>query len=128
VGVAGSLSALRPVPGEESMIQITTVQGDVLVEDAKKGYTEMARGGMTLDAMGNYLIATTATSRVDITVNGEVVKLGPSSFLRIRGDQTWWERHTEYWARDVKKFLGRIWVRVARDRPDLGPGGGGVRG
>ncbi len=112
------------------MIQITTVQGDVLVEDAKKGYTEMAQSGMTLDTMGNYLIATTQTSRADIMANGQLIKLGPSSFLRIRGDRTWWEKHTEsLTAGNVKLFLGRIWARLARDHPDLGPGGGGgIRG
>jgi len=105
------------------------VQGDVLIEDAKKGYTEMARSGMTLDAMGKYLIATTATSRIELMVNGETVELPPSSFMHIGGGQTLSGRHEESWTRDVKRFAGKIWARLARDHPDLGsPGGGGVRG
>ena len=38
------------------MIRITTVLGDVLVDDRKTGRSQMAHSGMTLDAMGDYLI------------------------------------------------------------------------
>ncbi len=111
------------------MMQITTVQGNVLVEDRKKGYTEMARSGMTLDALGDYLIATTPTSRAQLMVNGQTVELPPSSFLRIGRGRTLSERHNESWTGDVKLFVGKIWARLARDYPDLGSGGGGgIRG
>jgi hypothetical protein len=110
------------------MIQIMMAQGDVLVEDKKKAYTQMARPGMMLDEGGNYLIATTATSRAQIMVNGQLIKLEPSSFLRLRGDQSWWDRHTEHWRGDAKLFLGRLWARVAKIAPDDAKGGGGIRG
>ena len=113
------------------MIEITVIQGDVLVEDRMKGYSEMAWDGMTLDEGGNYLIVTTPTSRADVTIDGKVVNLPPSSFMRIRGDRSWWERHKEQWSGDSKLFLGRLWARLARD-PREQPGGSnasiGVRG
>ena len=52
------------------MIQVVMTQGDVLVEDRKNQYTEMARNGMTMDERGNYLIATTQTSRAELMING----------------------------------------------------------
>lgn len=113
------------------MIRITTVHGDVLVDDKKTGHSQMARDGMALDAAGNYLIATTATSRAVIAANGKVIKLEPSTYLHIRGDRSSWERHQETWTGHAKRFLGRLWARIDRSSrdPDAGvQGGGGVRG
>jgi hypothetical protein len=57
------------------------------------------------------------------------MKLGPSSFLRVRGNRSWWQKHGEPFTGDVKLFVGKVWARVARERPDDGPNVGvGVRG
>ena len=110
------------------MIRITTVLGDVLVDDRKTGRSQMARSGMTLDPMGDYLIATMATSHAVITLNGQGIKLEPSSYLRICGDRCHGGPHHEpLWER----FLGRLWAQVDRNPrdPNAGvQGGGGVRG
>jgi len=101
------------------MINITMVNGDVLVEDRKNCSTQMARTGMKLATPGNYLIATTPTSRADIMLDGQLVKLPPGSFLRVLPDQrTRWESHKEAWTGDAKLYLGKIWARLARDSRD----------
>ena len=82
------------------------MHGDVLLDDRKNGHQQMAREGMTLDATGHYLIATTATSRAVIAANGKVIKLEPSTYLHIRGDRSSWERHQETWTGHAKRFLG----------------------
>jgi hypothetical protein len=107
------------------------VQGDVLVDDIRKRYTQMATSGLELDETGNYLIATTQTSSAQIHVNGKIFSLGQSSFLRIgHSGRTWLDRHYESWTRDARVFIGRLWYRIAGDPrdPDEGSGGGGIRG
>jgi len=115
------------------MIRIQTVAGNVIVDDVKSGLRQMARSGMELDDRGNYLIATAEKSSAEIIApNGQSISLKEKSFLRIRGDRTWLERHTIQWNRDMRTFCGRLWSRIAgdgRDPGDSGPsGGGGVRG
>ena len=113
------------------MIQITMVQGDVLVDDRKNCYMQMARNGMRLDAKGNYLIVTTASSRAQLMVNGQSIKLDPSSYMHIHGARTWWERHKEVWAGNAKTILGRLWARVERgaaSRQNAPNAATGVRG
>jgi hypothetical protein len=111
------------------MIRITNVQGDVIVDDQKLRYRAPAHIGMTLSLNGDYLIVTTPTSRAEFDIDGQPMKLGPSSFLRVRGNRSWWQKHGEPFTGDVKLFVGKVWARVARERPDDGPNVGvGVRG
>lgn len=100
------------------MIQVTGVHGDVLVQDVKNQYMQMATTGMRLDPMGSYLIVTTSASRAELLAGGGRVSLPPSSMMRIRGDRTWWERHSEAWSGDVKLFFGRLWAKIAREHKD----------
>ena len=116
------------------MIRFLSVNGNVIVDDVKNRYSQMATSGLELDETGDYLIATTQTSSAQIHVGGGVISLGQSSFLRIgRGGKTWMDRHHESWNRDIKLFVGRLWYRIAGDprNPDWNSGGsgsGGVRG
>jgi hypothetical protein len=93
------------------MIKFLSVSGDVLVEEDAMRYTQMATPGLELGGAGNYLIATTQTSSARILVNEILFDLKPSSFLRVRGPRSWWDRHTE----QVLNGLGRIWARIAND-------------
>jgi len=114
------------------MIRFVAVQGDVLVDDTKNRYSQMATSGLELAETGNYLIATTQTSSAQIIVGRGVISLGQSSFLRIGPNgKTWMDRHYERWTKDFKVFIGRLWYRIAGDprNPDEGiGGGGGIRG
>jgi hypothetical protein len=114
------------------MIRFVTVQGDVLVDDAKNQYSQMATSGLELDGTGNYLIATTQNSSAQIHVNGKTISLDRSSFLRIGRDRTWVSSHYFSWQRDFRVFIGKIWSIVANDPRDPDPpaygGGGGIRG
>lgn len=113
------------------MVRFLMVQGDVIVDDKKNSYFQMARSGLELGDDGNYLIATTESSKASFLVDGHPISLGPSSFIRISRDQTWLDKHRTPWTRDVKFFLGKIWSRIAGDPrdPDEGSGGGGgIRG
>lgn len=111
------------------MIQFIDVAGDVLCDNESLAYIQMARSGMEMDESGNLLIATTASSYATILINGEKVVLRPSSFLRIRGESTWLDRHSETWKSDAKLFIGGIWKHVAGAPRDPGGGTvGGVRG
>jgi|SRR5208283_1265932 len=100
------------------MTCIVSVNGEVLVDDALRKYSQMAASGLWLDATGNYLIATTATSSATVMINGKMIILGPSSFLRVRGDRSWWDSHHETWNKDFRLFIGRLWARVANDPRD----------
>jgi hypothetical protein len=62
------------------MIGIWSVQGEVLVDDVARHYSQMATSGLELDSAGDYLIATTRTSSADVEVNGKTIKLGTSSW------------------------------------------------
>ncbi len=114
------------------MIRILSVQGDVLVDDRKRGYQHMAREGMILDEGGEYLIATNATSSANIDVgSGEAVRLGPLSFLTNspgRGRRS--GRHGLSPGGDMRRWLGLIWVKMGGGccDDDEGRSGGGIRG
>jgi hypothetical protein len=114
------------------MIRFMMVQGDVLVDDPKNGYRQMARSGMELDESGSYLIATTPHSTAQIAVAGRIISLAQSSFLRVSRARTWHDTHNVGWSRDAKLFIGKLWSQIAgdgRDPGDVGTGGGGgVRG
>lgn len=113
------------------MIRIVNVQGDVLVEDKRRGYQEMARGGMILEDGGDYLVATNATSGATIDVGtGETVRLGPLSFFTCGPHRkTWWGRHGLAPSGDMRRWLGLIWMRLGGEcRDDSVSGGGGIRG
>lgn len=112
------------------MIKFSEVSGPVLVSDVERGYNQMAEDKLELDEHGNYLIATTTGSSAKVSINGKSVALGSSSFLRVRGNRSWLDRHAEMWTSDMRVFLGKLWKRVAGDPRD--PGGAnatiGVRG
>lgn len=112
------------------MLKILAVHGDVLVDDASNHYSQPAQSGMVLNPCGNFLIVTSFASSARILVGGQVINLQASSFLRIRADRSWWDRHRERWSKDTKRFLGRLWALVARDPRDraLGSPAVGVRG
>jgi hypothetical protein len=112
------------------MIHLQQVQGNVVVDDIKNGYTQQARNGMELDTGGNYLIVTAQNSSVKLSANGQDFSLGASSFIRINGTKTWLDRHMESWSRDSKIFIGKLWARIQHDPRDPGTGNGvvGVRG
>ena len=97
------------------MIRFVMVKGSVLVDDRRNHSTQMAQSGLILESNGDYVIATTPTSRAEIIVKGKPLLLPESCFLRIRAGRSWWDRHSESWTGDTKRFLGRIWARVARD-------------
>ncbi len=97
------------------MIRIVVVRGDVLVDDASSHYSQMATAGLELPTSGNYLIATTQNSSATLLLNGKAFNLGPNSFMRVRGDLTWWARHQQYWSRDVRLFVGQLWAKIAKD-------------
>ena len=63
-------------------------------------------------------------------VKGSPVPVPESCFLRVRANRSWWDKHTEGFTGDTKRFLGRIWARVARDdhKPDSQNVVVGVRG
>ena len=67
------------------MIHIQQVQGNVVVDDIKNGYTQQARSGMELGLGGNYLIATAQNSSVKLSISGKDFSLGASSFIRFPG-------------------------------------------
>jgi hypothetical protein len=93
------------------MIRFTNVRGDVLVDDRKKDDRVMAYDGLTLDAAGDYLIATTQSSSADVQTQGKVARLGPFSFLRLGVARRLEGKHGEYWtAKTTKVFLARVWA------------------
>ena len=113
------------------MIRFWRVDGEVLVDDRTRCQSRLATMGLELDSAGDYLIATTHTSSASVEVNGKTINLGPRSFLRVRGNQSWWDRHSEVWVKDFKRAMGRLWARIERHpREKLlgGGGGGGIRG
>ena len=114
------------------MIRFITVQGSVVVDDKRNGYTQMAVSGLELDeTIGNYLIATTTTSSAQIFAGGKIISVGQQSFLRIgRDGRTWLDRHYDTLAHGTKLFIGRLWARIANDPRDPGEGNSavGVRG
>lgn len=112
------------------MIHIQQVQGNVVVDDIKNGYTQQARSGMELDLGGNYLIATAQNSSLKLSISGKDFSLGASSFIRINGTRTWIDRHLESWSRDSRIFIGKLWARIHNDPRDPGTGNAavGIRG
>ena len=112
------------------MISIQLVQGNVVVDDVKNCNTQRARSGLTLDAGGNYLIATARNSSVKLSVNGQDFSLGADSFIRINGSKTWMDRHLESWSRDSRIFIGKLWARIHNDPRDVGTDNAvvGIRG
>ena len=112
------------------MFKFIMVRGNVLVDDVKNRYSEMARPGMELDEGGNYLIATAQNSYAEMLVGGQHVSLGPESFCRTNGPKSATGRHNVKWTRDVRLFFGKLWAHIANDsRWDVGGGGGGgIRG
>lgn len=113
------------------MIRIVNIQGDVLIDDRKQGYIQMARPGMMLPDRGDCLVVTNNTSRAQINIDGKLIRLEPSSYLRLRPDgRTWWDKHGLAPGGDARLWLGRIWAKMGG--PTGGPGGGnvavGVRG
>jgi hypothetical protein len=92
------------------MIRFTNVYGDVLVDDRKKDDRVMARDGLTLDPNGDYLVATTQSSRADVNAKGKMLQLGPFSYLRLGGTRLLQGKHNEVWiARNTKFFLAKLW-------------------
>jgi hypothetical protein len=113
------------------MIRIMSVQGDVLVEDRKLGYLQMARPGMTLPDRGDCLVVTNATSRAQIDCGSKVVQLGPLSYLRLRPDgRSWWDKHGLAPGGDTRVWIGRVWAKMGGPTADYnGPNAAtGVRG
>ena len=118
------------------MIRILSVQGDVLVDDKRRGYQQVAHNGMVLEAGGDYLVATNATSRASIDLGGSrVIKLEPLSFLHVGpAGKPRWDRHGLWPSGDVRLWLGRLWAKcgASHDRfgygEEKGSAGGGARG
>ncbi len=113
------------------MIRIVTIQGDVLVEDRKKGYMQMAQPGMTLEDRGDLLVVTNSTSRATINLGGTDIKLEPLSYLRIRPTgRTWWDRHGLAPQGDARRWIGMIWAKMGGPTNDNPTGNAvvGVRG
>jgi hypothetical protein len=95
------------------MIRIRTVQGDVLVEDRKKGYMLMAQPGMALEDRGDILVVTNSTSRATINMDGTDIRLEPLSYFRIRPTgRTWWERHGLPPGGDTRVWIGTVWAKL----------------
>lgn len=113
------------------MIRIISVQGDVLVDDRRRGYQQPAHAGMILEDGGDYLVATNGTSSASIgTDSGETVRLGPLSFFTFGPNRkTWWGRHGLAPGGDMRRWLGLIWMKMGGECKDDGiSGGGGIRG
>ncbi|GEM_PF-4682817 len=115
------------------MIRIMSVVGDVLIEDRARGYMQPAQLGMTFTDTVDLLIATTNTSQATIDVRGTQVKLGPSSYLRLRPTgRSWWARHGLAYGGDARRWIGSIWAAVGGPTGDTPPPGAnvviGVRG
>jgi hypothetical protein len=113
------------------MIRILSVQGEVLVDDKRRGYQQMARAGMILEDGGDYLVATNASSSVHIdTGTGETVRLGPLSFFTFGPHRrTWWGRHGLAPGGDMRRWLGLIWAKMGGEcKDDMISGSGGIRG
>lgn len=112
------------------MFKIQMVQGNVGIEDLRNRRPQVAKGGMEFNDPGEYLIATAANSSAKILVGGQTFTLGPQSVMRIcpMGSETC--RHQEPWSRDVKIFLGRVWMRVANMPKEESAGNAtiGIRG
>jgi len=89
------------------------VRGNVLVSNKKTQSEEMDFSGMELDSEGDYLILKDEASTAELELNGRILKLPESSFVRLRGGQTWWDRHQEKWSKTFKLDVGRIWARIA---------------
>ena len=96
-------------------MNLVPFQGSVLVDDRRNRSTQMAQAGLVLDGNGDYVIATTPTSRAEVVIQGKPILLPESCFLRIRRDRSWQGAHGQGWTGDAKRFLGRIWSQVARD-------------
>ena len=112
------------------MIRFTGVFGNVLIEDKKNHYSQMARNGMDLDETGDYLIVTTENSAAVINAFGDYINLPPSHFLRLDKNRKWKDSHY-YRGRDFKLIIGKIWFKIAGDPRNWDPGGsggGGIRG
>jgi len=93
------------------MIRFSNVQGDVLVDDRRRDDRRMAHEGLTLDADGDYLVATTQASSTDVHAYGKYIRLGSSSYLRLGGNRAQEGRHNELWsAKNTKHFLARVWA------------------
>lgn len=97
------------------MIRFTNVRGSVLVDDRRNRSTQMAQTGLVLAEGGDYVIATTPTSRAEVVIKGKTILLPESCFLRVRRDRAWQSAHSQGFTGDAKRFLGRIWAQVARD-------------
>jgi len=112
------------------MIRIVAIQGDVLIEDRRLGYMQMAQPGMLLEDRGDILVVTNTTSRATINAGGIDVKLGPLSLMRIRPDgRTWWDRHGLAPFGDARWWIDLIWDKLGpREREVAVNAGGGVRG
>jgi len=98
------------------MIRFQNVRGDVFVDDRRIDDRVMARDGLVLKPMGDYLIVTTQGSSADIQAIGKVTHLGPLAFLRIGPRRFLQGQHGEHWIpRNTKAFLAKAW-RLAGGR------------
>ena len=113
------------------MIRIVTVQGDVLIEDRKLNYLQMAQPGMTFEDRCDLLFVTKDTSRATINVSGTEIRLEPLSYLRVRPTgRTWWDRHGLAYGGDARRWVGMIWAKIGGPTNDTPTGNAviGVRG
>ena len=93
------------------MIRLANVQGDVLVDDRRKDDRFMARDGLVLDPLGDYLVVTTQASRADVHTPAKMTHLGPFSYLRVGSNRLLEGKHNVIWiARETKAFLAKIWA------------------
>ena len=114
------------------MIRIVSVQGDVLIDDNARKYTQMAKPGMTFMGRADLLIVTNSTSRATINVGGTDFKLGPLGYLRVHPNgRSWWARHGLGHRGDARRWIGMIWAMLGGPtNPDPKEGNAvvGVRG
>jgi hypothetical protein len=103
------------------MFKFQLVQEDVIIEDRKNRYCEMARNGLELDESGDYLVATDQNSKAEILAGGGIVNLRSRSYMLISRNRSRIGERYFTWTRDVKIFLGKIWSHI--EVSGLGPKG-----
>jgi hypothetical protein len=120
------------------MIKFILVQGDVRVDDKRKGHEQnhlVPVSGMTMPLVGtDCIIATGPGGRATLLINSEPVELKHDSFLRIQPDgRSFLQKHTERLGKQGRLFFGRLWAMAMKkfgtERTEItGSGGGGIRG
>ena len=116
------------------MNRINSVHGKVLLHDRKNQNCQMVYNGQPLHDNGSYLIVATNQSWCTVMWNGNLVRVGPQHYLRIRGGRHSLKNHGysfEDFRKDLKVILGKIWAKVAWDDirdPEAANAATGVRG